>query len=134
MSDALLLTQDGGKSGDLKVVSLSMIRVKYLRFKTKTLTLMLRTETFRSLIEEMEMISDNNGRSSMLINTLNQRRESSTSNSVFMLKETSMLFQLYQVVDTLILSITETWLSRLQMVETLKSGTSINNLRPLEPD
>jgi hypothetical protein len=36
MSDALLLTQDGGKSGELKVDSLSMIRVRYLRFKTKT--------------------------------------------------------------------------------------------------
>jgi hypothetical protein len=51
-----------------------------------------------------------------------------------MLKETFMLFQLYQVVDTLIFSITETWLSRLQMVETLKSGTSINSQRPSELD
>jgi hypothetical protein len=45
MSDVPLPTQDGGKSGKLKVVSLSTRRVRYLRFKTKTLTLMLKTET-----------------------------------------------------------------------------------------
>jgi hypothetical protein len=47
MSDALLPTQDGGKSGDLKVVSLSTRKVRFLKFKTKTLTLTPRTETSR---------------------------------------------------------------------------------------
>jgi hypothetical protein len=99
MSDAPLLTQDGGKSGELKVDTLSTIRVKFLKFKTKTLILMLKTEMFKLLTEE-RMNSDNNGRSSMLMNTLSQRRESSTNNSVSSLREISMLSQHYQVVDT----------------------------------
>jgi hypothetical protein len=99
MSDAPLLTQDGGNSGELKVDTLSTIRVKFLKFKTKTLTLMLKTEMFKLPTEE-RMNSDNNGRSSMLMNTLSQRRESSTNNSVSSLREISMLSQLYQVVDT----------------------------------
>jgi len=83
MLDALLLTQDGGKSGELKVDTLSTIRVKFLKFKTKTLTLMPKTEMFKLQTEEEMMFSDNNGRSSMLMNTLNQRRENLTSNSDF---------------------------------------------------
>jgi hypothetical protein len=99
MSDALLPTQDGGNSGELKVDTLSMRRVRFLKFKTKTLTLMLKIEI--SKLPTEEMILDNNGRSSMLMNTLSQRRVNSMSNSAYLLKEISMLYQHYQVVDTL---------------------------------
>jgi len=109
-----------------------MIKEKSLRFKTKILTLMLKTETSKSTTEEM--MTDNNGQLSMLTNTLNQRRESLTSNSAFMLREISILFQLYQVEDTLILLTIGTWLPRLQMEERPKFGTSINSQRPSEPD
>jgi len=52
MSDALPLTQDGGKSGELKEDSSSMRKARSLRFKTKTLRLMLNRETFKLQIEE----------------------------------------------------------------------------------
>jgi hypothetical protein len=70
-----------------------------LKFKTKTLILMLRIET--SKLATKEMISDNNGRSSMLMNTLSQRKESLTSNLVSTSKEISTLSQPYQVEDIL---------------------------------
>jgi polysaccharide pyruvyl transferase WcaK-like protein len=98
MSDALPPTQDGGNSGKLRVDSLSMRKERYLKFKTKTLTLMLRIEI--SKLATKEMISDNNGRSSMLMNTLSQRKESLTRTSDSTSKEISTLFQHYQVVDT----------------------------------
>jgi len=60
MSDALLPTQDGGNSGKLREDSLSMRKARSLRFKTKTLRLMLNRETFKLQIEEKTL--DNNGR------------------------------------------------------------------------
>jgi hypothetical protein len=44
ISDVLLLTQDGGNSSKLKVDSLWTKKERYLKFKTKTWTLMLKTE------------------------------------------------------------------------------------------
>jgi uncharacterized linocin/CFP29 family protein len=58
---------------------------------------------------------------------VNQPRVNSTRGSDFTLRETSMLSLNYQTTDTLILSITETWLSRLETEEELKFGTSISN-------
>jgi hypothetical protein len=72
MLDALLLTQDGGNFGDMKVDSLSTKKERYWKFKTKTLTLMLNKETSWSTIEEVT--SDNNGRLSMLMSIPSQRK------------------------------------------------------------
>jgi hypothetical protein len=99
MSDVPLPTQDGGKSGKLKVETLSMRRVRCLRFKTKASTLMLRTEIFKLSLEE-RMRSDNNLKLFMSTNTRSQRKENLTINSVFMSKEISTLSQPYQVEDT----------------------------------
>jgi hypothetical protein len=73
MSDAPLLTQDGGNSGNLKVDTLSMKKERFLKFKIKTSTLMLKTETFK-LTTEVARNSDNNGTLSMLMSTLSQRK------------------------------------------------------------
>jgi hypothetical protein len=73
-SDVPLPTQDGGKSGETKVVSLSMRKERYLRFKTKKTTLIWNQETFK--LETEEKTSDNNGKSYMSMNTLSQRRVS----------------------------------------------------------
>jgi hypothetical protein len=72
-SDALLPTQDGGNCSDLKADLSSTRKERSLKFKTKDSILIPRTETSKLLTEEM--ISDNNGTSSMLMNTKNQRRE-----------------------------------------------------------
>ena len=86
-----------------------------------------RTETSVSTIETIRSIS--NGILFTLINgKVNQPRVNSTKDSVFTLKETSTLFQPFQVADILISSTTETWSLRLEMEEEPKSGTSINNL------
>jgi hypothetical protein len=45
ISDVLLPTQDGGRSSELRKDSLSMIKERFLRFKTKKRPLMLKTET-----------------------------------------------------------------------------------------
>jgi hypothetical protein len=73
ISDALLLTQDGGKSSDMKLDTLSTRNQRLLKFKTRKRTLMLRTET--SKLPTEELTSDNNGRSFMLTSTLSQRKE-----------------------------------------------------------
>jgi hypothetical protein len=71
----------------------------------------------------------------MPMNTqMSQRRVNSTRSSVFMSKEISTLYQLWVITDTLILSTTETWSSRHQMEERLRSGISINNLWLSEQD
>jgi hypothetical protein len=49
-----------------------------------------------------ELISDNNGKSFTSMNTLSQRKVNWTKESVYMLKETSTLYQHSQVEDTLI--------------------------------
>jgi len=103
-----------------------------LKFKTRTSTPMPKTETSRSAIEAMT--SDNNGRLFTLTSILSQRKVNSIHNLDCTLKEISILFHHFQATDILTLSTTETWLSRLQMEERLKSGTSINNPRPSEPD
>jgi hypothetical protein len=72
MSDVPLPTQDGGRSSDMKVDISSMIKEKLLKFKTKALHLIKKTETLWLATEEV--ISDNNGRSSMSMNTRNQER------------------------------------------------------------
>jgi hypothetical protein len=100
ISDALLLTQDGGKSSDMKLDTLSTRNQRLLKFKTRKRTLMLRTET--SKLPTEELTSDNNGRSFMLTSTLSQRRESSMSISDSSLKETSTLFQPWPQEDMLI--------------------------------
>jgi hypothetical protein len=97
MSDALPLTQDGGNSGELREDTSSTRKERFLLFKTKTLTLMPRIET--SKLRTEEMILDNNGRSSMSMNTLSQRKVSLMSNSASTLREISTLSLLYQVED-----------------------------------
>jgi hypothetical protein len=72
MSDVPLPTQDGGNSGELKEDTLSMRKAKFLKFKTRTLTPMPKTETSRSAIEVMTL--DNNGRLFTLTSTLSQRK------------------------------------------------------------
>jgi hypothetical protein len=74
MSDVPLPTQDGGNSGETKVVSLSTRKERYLKFKTKNLTLIWNKET--SKLEPEDLTSDNNGKSYMSMNTLSQRRVS----------------------------------------------------------
>ena len=46
-SDVLLPTLDGGNSSDLKEDTLSMRKERFLKFKIKTRTLMLKIEIFR---------------------------------------------------------------------------------------
>jgi hypothetical protein len=72
-SDVPLQTLDGGKSSELRKDSLSTIKERSLKFKTKKKPQMLKTETLWLTPETR--ISDNNGRLSMLTNTLSQRRE-----------------------------------------------------------
>jgi len=88
--------------------------------------LMLRIETSLP-IRNMER-STNNGTSSMLMNIkMSQVRENSMRNSDSTSKDHSTLSLHYHHIDTLI-SLAITLLSRHQMEEHLKSGTSINNL------
>jgi hypothetical protein len=72
MLDAPLPTQDGGKSSDMRVATLSTINQRSLKFRTKTWRLMLKQET--SWLATEEVTSDNNGKSSMSMNTRNQER------------------------------------------------------------
>jgi len=82
----------------------------------------MKTKTSRFTISTEE--STNNGKLSTLINTQrSQSRENSTLISDYTLKEISMLFLNYKKEDTSTLSTTETWLSRLQMVEIHRDGT-----------
>jgi hypothetical protein len=104
-SDALPLTQDGGRCSDSRVL---MLLTREERFLKLLEVLTRKIEILESTIETIKSI--NNGISSMLINGKeNQPRVNSTIDSVFMLKETSMLYQLSQIIDTSILSTTETW-------------------------
>ena len=75
MSDALLPTQDGGNSSDIKEVTLSMRKERLLKFKTKNSTQIWNKETSWSTIKPT-MNSDNNGKSSMSMSTKSQRRVS----------------------------------------------------------
>ena len=120
--DAQPPTQDGGNSSELREDSSWTRKERSLRFRTRILTLTLKTETSKLQIEVTTL--DNNGRSCTLTSTLSQRRESLTSNSDCLLREISTSSQLCQVEDTSIWSTTETWSSRLQTEERLKSGTS----------
>jgi hypothetical protein len=116
-------TQDGGNSSDQTVLSSLMIKERSSMFKV---LLMLKTETLL-FTPNMER-STNNGILSTLINTQkSQRRVSSTKTSVSMLKDHSTLSQKWDKTDILISSTTETWSSRLRMVETPKSGGSIKD-------
>jgi hypothetical protein len=125
ISDAQLPTQDGGKSSEDKELIWLMTKERLSKFKVE---LTLKTETLLQVIETT-MLSTNNGISSTLINGReNQLRVNSIRDSVSMLKETSTLSHNFQTIDTLILSTTGTWLSRLRMEEEPKCGTSINNL------
>jgi hypothetical protein len=72
ISDAPPPTQDGGNSSDMRVDTLSTKKERLLKFKTKTLTLMLKTETSKLPTEELTL--DNNLRLFTLMNTLSQRR------------------------------------------------------------
>jgi hypothetical protein len=100
MSDALLPTQDGGNFSDLMEDMLSTKEERYLRSKTKTLTLMLRTEISKLVTEEKML--DSNGLSSMLMNTKSQRRVNLTKTSDFTSKETSTLYHKWDHTDILI--------------------------------
>jgi len=123
MSDAQLPTQDGGNSSSTKVLQLSMREERSLRFKAMSIK---RTETLESTLKRME--STSNGTSCTLTNgRVNLKRVSSMRNSVFMLKEISMLFLNCQITDILISLTTEIWSLKHQTVEDTKSGTSINN-------
>lgn len=121
--DALLLTQDGGSSSDTKVPQLSTRKVRLLKSKVESIK---KTETLVSTLKRMP--STNNLISSMLMNgKVSQLRDNSMIYLDSMLRETSTLYQHFQIEDTLILLTTETWSSRLPTVEELKFGTSINN-------
>jgi len=72
--DAQPPTQDGGKSSDMKADSSSTRKERLLKFKIRTSTQMLKTETSRLPTEVL--ISDNNSRLFTLINTLSQRKVS----------------------------------------------------------
>jgi hypothetical protein len=58
---------------------------------------------------------------------VNQLRDNSTKTLVFTFREISTLFHTLNLQDTSILLTTETLLSRQEMEEEAKSGTSINN-------
>jgi hypothetical protein len=113
-------TQDGGRCGEMKLHSLSMIKERYLISKV---VLILKADIF-SPGTSMERLTSN-GKLSMLTSIQkNQRRENSMKNLDFMLKDHSTLFLNYQNTDTLTSSTTETWSSRQEMEETLKPGGS----------
>ena len=89
--------------------------------------LMVKTRTSK-YTTNMERLTSN-GMSSILMNTrMNQLRESSTKDSDFTSKEISTLSQHSHQEDILILSTTETLLSRLEMEESPNSGTSTKSL------
>ena len=71
-SDAQPQTQDGGNFSELTVDILSMRKERLLKLKTRTTLLIEKTTT--SKLETREVILDNNGTSSMLMNTLSQRK------------------------------------------------------------
>jgi hypothetical protein len=120
----LASTQDGGNCSRKRVNSLSMRKERSLMCKV---VLMLKTETSLCTTSMVRLIRD--GRSSMLMNTLmSQPRVNSTRSSDFTLKEISTLSPNFPQTDILILSTTGTWSSRLEMEESHRSGTSINNL------
>jgi hypothetical protein len=100
ISDVLQPTQDGGNFSDLMEDILSTKKERYLRFKTKTSTLMLRTEISKLVTEEKTL--DNNGPSSMLMNIKSQRKVNSMKTSDFTSKETSMLYHKWDHTDILI--------------------------------
>jgi hypothetical protein len=105
-----------------------MRKVRSLKFKMLRITTMQLSE-FKTKVKLDLFIK--NGISSMLTNTqMNQRRVNLTRTSVSMFKDHSTLSLLCHQEDMLILSITETWLSKLQMLETLKYGISIKDLKP----
>ena len=59
---------------------------------------------------------------------VNHQKENSMNNSVYTLRETSTLYPNFHPTDILISLTIETWLSRHQMEEALKHGTSIKHL------
>jgi hypothetical protein len=123
-SDALPLTQDGGKSSDTKVLMLSMRKERLLKSRVDSI---MKTET--SLSETETIRSTNNGILFTLMNGReNQLRDNSTRDSDSMLKETSTSNLNFQTTDISISSIIGTWSSRFQTAEEPKSGISTNNL------
>jgi len=70
--DVPLPIQDGGNSLDPKEDSLSMRKVRSLKFKTKVSTLMLNQETSKLVTEVMTL--DSNGKLCLLMITRSQRR------------------------------------------------------------
>lgn len=97
ISDVPQLTLDGGNYSNTKIPLLSMKEEKLWTFYQ---TEMLRTKTSK-YIPNMEE-STNNGILSMLTNgKVNQERESSMKNSVYMLKDHFMLSLNSKQIDTL---------------------------------
>jgi hypothetical protein len=95
--NAIPLTQDGGRSLDTRTTSLSTPRPRLLLSQVDSIT---RTETL-SLNQELER-SIKSGESFTLTSTRrSQPRVNSTRSLDFTLKETSMLFHNYQIIDTL---------------------------------
>jgi hypothetical protein len=95
--------------------------------------LIMKTKTLLSVTKITRFNKD--GKLSMLMSIqLNQLKENSIRNSVSMLREISTLYLQWIHTDILILSTTETWSSKLQMEERLKSGTSIRNHWPSRQD
>ena len=119
-----LSTQDGGNCSNSKAHKLSTRKERSGMSKEES---MVRTRTSK-YSTRMERLTSN-GMLSILMNTkLNQLRVSSTKDSVFTLRETSTLSQHFHQEDILILSLTKTLLSRLEMEESPNFGTSTKSL------
>jgi len=98
--DVQPLTQDGGNFLDLMGYTSSMRKERFLKFKTRILTQMLKTEIYKLVIEET--MSDNNGALFTLMNSQSQRRVNLMKILVSMSKETSTLFHKWDLTDILI--------------------------------
>jgi len=96
ISDVLLLTQDGGNYSDTKELLLSTREERYSKSKVASIQ---RTETLESINRTIRSI--NNGILFTLMNGKeSQPRDNSIKDSVFMLKEISMLSPNSQITDT----------------------------------
>jgi len=96
ISDVLLLTQDGGNYSDTKELLLLTREERYSKYKVASIQ---RTETLESINRTIRSI--NNGILFTLMNGKeSQPRDNSIKDSVFMLKEISMLSPNSQITDT----------------------------------
>ena len=118
------LTQDGGRCSEWREDGSKISEVKSLILLVE---LMLNTEMYKP--GPRTMVWDRDGGSSMLINLLqSQERVKLTDNSDSMFRDHSISCLTWTNIDTLTYS-AKTWLSRLQMVENLRSSGSTKELR-----